>query len=592
MAYDQNPVNTLTPLPSQNIDTGLGLQRMAVIQQQVDSIFDTDQFAPLVALTQERSGKKYGDDEADDVAMRILADHTRAMTFLVADGVVPSNEDRGYVLRRVMRRAIQRGRSLGIEGDFLPAYGALVVELMGSEYAELHEQRAAIDTWLASEEESFGRTLEQGTTLLDEIIARARDNGEEGIGADAAFQLHDTFGFPFDLTREIAAEHGLGVDEQGFETQMDEQRARSRDAGGRIRAMATQEALPGPPTTFTGYDHLEERTTVTTVPGDGDQVVVKLADSPFYAQGGGQVSDSGTIECADGDCQATVVDVLRVGDDQALVLEVQRGELRDGEAVVARVDRLARHATEANHTATHLLHAALRETLGAHVRQAGSYVGPDKLRFDFTHGHGMTADELRTVEDRVNEWIARNDEIVAQQTSLDEARAKGAMALFGEKYGDVVRMVEIGDTPSTTSRGTGGSIYSRELCGGTHVARTAEIGLLKITSEGSSAANVRRIEALTGPEAVAYMRERDRQLHDASTALAHRAGPDRRALRGAPGRAEGKSEGRRRCGSDRRHGARLRRRADRGCDGARDRGRGARCQGAARRGRPSQGQVA
>ncbi len=417
---------------------------MAVIQQQVDSIFETDQFAPLVALTQERSGKKYGDDEAHDVAMRIIADHTRAMTFLIADGVVPSNEDRGYVLRRVMRRAIQRGRSLGIEGDFLPAYGALVVELMGSEYAELHEQRAAIDTWLASEEESFGRTLEQGTALLDEIITRAKDNGEEGIGADAAFQLHDTFGFPFDLTREIAAEHGLGVDEQGFETQMDEQRARSRDAGGRIRAMAAQQALPGPPTTFTGYDHLEERTTVTTVPGDDDQIVVKLADSPFYAQGGGQVSDSGTIECADGDCQATVVDVLRVGDDQALVLELQRGELHDGETVVARVDRLTRHATEANHTATHLLHAALRETLGAHVRQAGSYVGPDKLRFDFTHGHGMTADELRTVEDRVNEWIARNDEVVPQQTSLDEARAKGAMALFGEKYGDVVRMVEIG----------------------------------------------------------------------------------------------------------------------------------------------------
>jgi alanyl-tRNA synthetase len=530
MAYDQNPPNTVAPLPAQNIDTGMGVQRMAVIQQQVDSIFETDQFAPLIALAQQRSGKTYGAGGADDVAMRILADHTRAMTFLVADGVVPSNEDRGYVLRRVMRRAIQRGRSLGIEDSFLPDFGALVVELMGHEYPELHEQRASIDTWLASEEESFGRTLENGTALLAQIIARAQDQGEEGIGADAAFQLHDTYGFPIDLTREIAAEHDLGVDDVGFEERMNEQRLQSQLAGGRIRTMEVTEALPGPPTTFTGYDHLEERTTVTAV-RDGDQVIVKLADSPFYAQGGGQVSDAGTIECADGDCRAQVVDVLRVGDDQALVLDVQEGQLHDGETVVARVDRLARHATEANHTATHLLHAALRETLGNHVHQAGSYVGPDKLRFDFTHGHGMSADEVRAVEDRVNGWISANDEVSPQQTSLDEAKAKGAMALFGEKYGDVVRMVEIGD----------GS-YSRELCGGTHVARTAEIGLMKITSEGSSAANVRRIEALTGPEAVAYMRERDRQLHDAATAL--RTDPARIAERFAALQSELKAKAR------------------------------------------------
>jgi alanyl-tRNA synthetase len=528
MAYDQNPPGTVTPLPAQNVDTGMGVQRMAVIQQQVDSIFETDQFAPLIALAQERSGKTYGQTDADDVAMRILADHTRAMTFLVADGVVPSNEDRGYVLRRVMRRAIQRGRSLGIEGAFLPEFGALVVELMGHEYPELHEHRASIDTWLESEEESFGRTLANGTTMLDEIIARAQEQGEEGIGAEAAFRLHDTYGFPIDLTREIAAQHDLGVDDVGFEALMHEQRTQSQLAGGRLRTMEVSDALPGPPTTFTGYDHLEERTTVTAVT-NGDQVVVKLADSPFYAQGGGQVSDSGTIECAEGDCRARVVDVLRVGDDQALVLDVQEGELHDGETVVARVDRLARHATEANHTATHLLHAALRETLGDHVHQAGSYVGPDKLRFDFTHGHRMTADELLAVEDRVNAWVGANDEVSPQQTSFDEAKAKGAMALFGEKYGDVVRMVEIGD----------GS-YSRELCGGTHVARTAEIGLMKITSEGSSAANVRRIEALTGPEAVAYMRERDRWLQDAATAL--RTDPARIAERFAALQTELKSK--------------------------------------------------
>ncbi len=517
MTYKQGPPGTLTPLPAKNIDTGLGLNRMAVIQQQVDTVFDTDQFKPLIELGEELSGQTYGADESHDVALRILADHGRAMTFLVADGVVPSNEDRGYVLRRVMRRAIQRGRSLGIEPGFLPAIGERVVELMGAAYPELHEQRAAIDTWLAAEEEGFGRTLEQGTKLLDELVARALDSGAEGIGAEAAFQLHDTFGFPFDLTKELAAEQGLGVDDVGFEDLMEEQRTRARAAGRKTGASAAQEALPGPPTQFTGYESLEERTTVTAVSDDG-QVRIKLARSPFYAQGGGQVSDGGVIECADGDCRAIVREVLRVGDDQAVVVEIERGELHDGEAVVARVDRAARHATQANHTATHLLHAALRERLGDHVRQAGSYVGPDKLRFDFTHGHGLSADELRDVEDRVNEWIVRNDAVAPRETTLDEARGLGAMALFGEKYGDVVRMVEVGD----------GS-YSRELCGGTHVGRTAEIGLLKISSESSSAANVRRIEALTGPGAVAYMLGRDRLL--AETAAALRTEPGRIAER-------------------------------------------------------------
>jgi len=518
MQYNQDPVNHLTPLPAQNIDTGLGLNRMAVIQQGTDTVFETDQFLPLVRLGEELSGRTYGESFEVDRALRILADHTRGMTFLVADGVVPSNEDRGYVLRRIMRRAIQQGRSLGIEGTFLPQFSARVTELMGAAYPELHEQREAIDKWLRSEEESFGRTLEQGTRMLAEIVQRARENGEEGVGADDLFKLHDTYGFPFDLSRELLAQEGLGSDETGFEALMAEQRERSRSGSSSTR-VAKQLSLPGAPARFVGYDTLESDATVTALadpdPSFGQEgaVLVKLSESPFYAAGGGQISDSGFIECADGDCRATVIDVLRVGDDQAVLVRAQRGELREGERVVARVDRDTRLATMANHTATHLLHAALRRRLGGHVRQAGSYVGPDKLRFDFTHSSALSSEELRDVEDQVNAWIVQNWPVQWRETSLDEAKAQGAMALFGEKYGDVVRMVEVGD----------GS-FSRELCGGTHVRSTAEIGAFRVTAETSSAANVRRIEAVTGPEAVALLRRHDALLREAAAML--RTRPD------------------------------------------------------------------
>jgi alanyl-tRNA synthetase len=500
MQFDQDPVNVLKPLPAQHIDTGLGLNRMALIQQGTETIFETDDFKPLIELGEQLSGRSYGEGFEVDRALRVLADHTRAMTFLVADGVVPSNEDRGYVLRRIMRRAIFRGRQLGIEPGFpmLSRYADVVTELMGSSYPRIAQERELVQKWLRAEEESFNRTLEQGTKLLNELVARARDKGEEGIGADDAFLLHDTYGFPFDLTREMATEAGLGVDEAGFAERMEEQRARAR-AASVDRAVKGGIDIEGPPTEFTGYQSLEEVATVTALRDN----VLKLDRSPFYAKGGGQIADAGFISCESGDCRARVVDVVRSGDDQAVIVEVEEGRLQEGEKVIARVDRATRHATEANHTATHLLHAALRERLGTHVRQAGSYVGPDKLRFDFTHSAALTPEELRDVEDRVNEWILANDLVLPQQTSLDEARAKGAMALFGEKYGDVVRMVEIGD----------GS-YSRELCGGTHVRSTAEIGLFKVTTETSSASNVRRIEALTGPGAVHYMRERDWLLHE------------------------------------------------------------------------------
>jgi alanyl-tRNA synthetase len=520
MQYNQDPHDELAPLPANNIDTGLGLNRMAAILQGKDSVFETDQFQPLIELGCELSGQRYGADPAADRALRILADHARGMSFLVADGVVPSNEERGYVLRRVMRRAILQGRTLGMGSGFLVRYAALVRELMGGAYPELDEQRGAIETWLASEEEGFGRTLEQGTRLLDDLIARARQAGAEGIAARDAFTLHDTYGFPFDLTHELVAEHDLGVDPEGFEVLMEEQRARARAAaaGGQAAEGSAADSDPrelarklaaraGEPTRFTGYETESQRTTLAalepiTANGSGaGTYLVKLAESPFYAAGGGQVSDSGVIECEDGGCRARVESVFRLGEDQALSVTLERGELGADEPLLARVDHAARHATEANHTATHLLHAALRERLGTHVRQAGSYVGPDKLRFDFSHSAALSAEELRDVEDRVNEWILANDPVRPLTTTLAEAKRLGAMALFGEKYGEVVRMVQIGEGE-----------YSRELCGGTHVRSTAEIGLFRIQSETSSAANVRRIEAFTGPAAVGLMRVHDREL--------------------------------------------------------------------------------
>jgi alanyl-tRNA synthetase len=502
MEFNQDPPNKLTPLPAKNIDTGLGLNRMALIQQGAPTIFETDQFVPLMTL-----GRELATVEPDERALRILSDHTRGMTFLIADGVVPSNEDRGYVLRRLMRRALLQGHRIGIEPGFLPKYVSVVIDTMGAAYPELLSRHETIVKWVKAEEEGFGRTLEQGMRLLDDLLAAGAVSGAD------AFRLHDTYGFPIELTREIAEERGVPfAADYEFERLMGEQRERSRQTAG--RAATTSYALEGDPTTFTGYEHLEEHTTVVGLEQRDGHTVVKLAESPFYAEGGGQISDAGTIACEDGDCLVKVTDVVRSGDDQAIVVESVEGNLKPGERVVARVDRAARTATAANHTATHLLHAALRQRLGEHVHQAGSYVGPDKLRFDFTHTQRMSADERRDVEDMVNEWILRNDPVRPITTTLEEAQRLGAMALFGEKYGDVVRMVEIGD----------GS-YSRELCGGTHVRSTAEIGVFKITSEGSSASNVRRIEAITGREGVAALRRSDDLVREAADEL--RTQPER-----------------------------------------------------------------
>ncbi|MBA2506328.1 MAG: alanine--tRNA ligase [Thermoleophilaceae bacterium] len=511
MQYELAEDGSLTPLPEQNIDTGLGLDRMAAILQDVPSVYETDHFRPLVALGEELSGRVMGKDPAGTRALRILADHGRGMSFLIADGVVPSNEDRGYVLRRIMRRAIQQGRVLGIEGPFLTKLADRVIEVMGHAYPDLEASREVIHKWAAAEEENFGRTLAQGERLLGEIVDRAKADGTSWVSADDAFKLHDTFGFPFELTQEMLAGEGLSVDDEGFAELMEQARRVARAAGkaehageadhDRVVAFARGAGFPS---RFVGYSDTELETTIGAVEGDNGRLLAKLPDSPFYAEGGGQVSDTGTVETDSG--RAEVAAVFRLGDDQAVLLDVTEGEIGVGQPARAAVDRETRLATEANHTATHLLHAALRERLGAHVRQAGSYVGPDKLRFDFTHGERLSPEEVADVEARVSEWVAQGHPVEAVLTSKDEAERLGAMALFGEKYGDVVRMVEIDEV-------------SRELCGGTHVFGTGEVGLFHLTAETSSASNVRRIEAVTGREGAQAFRAHTGELREIASIL-------------------------------------------------------------------------
>jgi alanyl-tRNA synthetase len=511
MQYELKEDGSLEPLPKQNIDTGLGLDRLAAILQDAPSVFESDGLQPLVTLGEELSGRRYGSDPAVTRALRVLADHGRAMTFLIADGVVPSNEDRGYILRRVMRRAIQQGRAIGLESPFLGRFADATIELMGSAYPELVAERDTIHEWLDAEEESFGHTLEQGTRLLAEVVEQAKSSGTSWIAAEDAFKLHDTFGFPYDLTKELLTEEGLSVDDAGFRELMDEQRERARTGAARAHGAEGDHDVvaafvkgAGFPTRFVGYESTEVSTSLAALERRDGTVLAKFPESPFYAEGGGQVADSGRVETESG--AGRVEDVYRLGDDQAVAVAIERGELREGERARLVVDRRQRHATACNHTATHLLHAALRSRFGTHVRQAGSAVRPDKLRFDFTHGKALSPQELRDVEDLVNGWIADNHPVRAIHTTRARAEEMGAMALFGEKYGDEVRVIEVEEV-------------SRELCGGTHVASTSEIGIFKVVSEGSSAANVRRIEAITGPEAMSLFRGRDAALEEIAARL-------------------------------------------------------------------------
>jgi alanyl-tRNA synthetase len=485
MSYEQHADGTLTPLPTQNIDTGLGLERGAAILQDVMSVYDTDGYRQIMNWIAEESGVAYGDSAAATKAHRILADHGRGMTFLVADGVMPSNEGRGYVLRRIIRRAVQQAQRIGLEDVW--RLSAVVVEQMGEAYPPLRREAEKIEREIKAEEERFSETLARGLERFEELA------GQPGISADDAFTLAATYGFPIELTVELAEERGQPVDVDGYRQLMAEHREVSRGS-----AAESVRAIEGATTDFVGYEKTDVLTAIAALEPDEDgRFRAKLHESPFYAEGGGQVSDTGYIEHDETGARAELVGAARAGDDQTLLFEGKGFAV--GDRVRAVVPWSHRFPTMANHTATHLLHKALQEELGDHVRQAGSAVRPDKLRFDFTHGQALTTEGRAAVERRVNEKVFENLPVLAYVVPLDEARRMGATMLFGEKYGEDVRVIEI---PG----------YSMELCGGTHVAKTAEIGPFVILSESSVGSGVRRVEAVTAGEAYAYLQSRSHEL--------------------------------------------------------------------------------
>ncbi|TMK28854.1 MAG: alanine--tRNA ligase [Actinobacteria bacterium] len=480
MEFELHADGKLTPLPKQNVDTGMGVERTAAVLQNVMTVYETDVYQAIMRWIADESGVAYGDSPEATKAHRILADHGRGMTFLAADGITPSNEGRGYVMRRIIRRAVQQAGRVGLEPPYLARLADVVIEQMQDGYPELEQHRTEIHRILSAEEERFGQTLARGMRLFEEIAAKGGD-----IPGEEAFRLHDTYGFPLELTRELGRERGLGVNEEEFTRLMAEQRERSRAAISRDDQRAVDFAhAAGFRTEFVGY----EKTDVLTQLGALEQLeeglfLAKLRESPFYPAGGGQVTDAGWIEL-DGDqsTRAELRDAYRLENDQVLLFE--GGDFSQGDRVRAAVPWSVRFPTMANHTATHLLHQALRDVLGDHVRQAGSAVRPDKLRFDFTNPAQLTAEERAEIERRVNEKIFENLPVRAFETPIEEARKLGAMMLFGEKYGDVVRVIEI---PG----------YSGELCGGTHVRWTAEIGPFVLLSESSIGAGARRVEAIT-----------------------------------------------------------------------------------------------
>jgi alanyl-tRNA synthetase len=488
LQYNMLEGGGLEPLPAPSVDTGAGVERVTALTEGVHSVYETDAFGDVIRELEAWSGATYGAGKAQTKSLRVLADHGRSMTFLASDGIEPSNEGRGYVLRRIIRRAVLHARRLGIEGLVASRLQAVVVGLLGDVYPELRGHQTTVAALLDAEEARFAQTLRNGQQLLDEVLARSGNV----VSADDAFKLHDTYGFPFELTAEIAAEQGKTVDEAGFARLMDEQRERARASTAQV-GYGASELDAGFTTDFVGYEQLDVRTQVGALAQDDGVVRLKLRESPFYAAGGGQVSDTGVIESDTG--RAAVEQVIRQDEDQQIVVRIEEGTLSAGERVRAHVNAEARRPTMANHTATHLLHAALREVLGTHVTQAGSYVGPDKLRFDFRHDAPLTPEQLAEVERIVNRRIFENRPVHTFVTSRDRAQELGAMMLFGEKYGEQVRVVEVPDV-------------SRELCGGTHVRSTAEIGAFVIQKEGSSSQGVRRIEAVTSEAAFEHLRDR------------------------------------------------------------------------------------
>lgn len=517
--FDGQEDGTLAPLPSKNIDTGMGLERIAAIMQGVTNNYDTDVLRSLIAVGERLSGKEYKTDADVDKSLRIISDHSRSVTFMIADGILPSNEGRGYVLRRLLRRAIQKAHTVGIEGPFLNEYVDEIVKLMGDVYPEIVDNRELIRRVILSEEERFGATLRQGQVYLVEAFEKLEG---DTLSGEQAFTLHDTYGFPVEVTEEMCADRGVKVDMEGFERCMEAQRERARAANvkdaeaawstyGGVHADILKEVGA---TEFVGYDRMSASSGVRALIKEGQRVdsiaagdtaEIVLGLTPFYAEMGGEVGDTGVIE-GEG-FKAEVVDTK--APEKGLTchnVKVVEGELHVGDTVRAVVDELRRKRISRNHTCTHLLHAALRQVLGDHVKQAGSYVGLDRLRFDFTHFEGVTPEQLAEVERVANEQIMNAVPMSTYETSLDAARESGVTALFGEKYGDTVRVVEAGE-------------FSRELCGGCHVANTAEIGFVKIVSESSVGANLRRIEAVTSFDALAYMNKVEEELKETAAEL-------------------------------------------------------------------------
>jgi alanyl-tRNA synthetase len=515
--FNHNKDGSYTPLPNKNIDTGAGLERFASILQDVDSNFDTDLFQPIIQVACAKAGVVYGEKADVDVALKVIADHIRTVVFAVGDGVLPSNEGRGYVIRRLLRRAVRYGKVIGMDRPFLCQLTPVVGEIMGIYYPEVVEKQSYIEKVIRTEEERFHETLSDGLNILSQMIDSTKRKGSREITGGDAFKLYDTYGFPLDLTEDFAIEHEMSVDREGFEAAMQQQRQRARSARQEGESMKIQGGPLGDFTIkseFIGYTDLVTYSKITgLVYGDafvntvqqGQQIQLLLDRNPFYAESGGQVSDQGTISKPG--AQAVVEGVFKAPNGQhVLNVKVVEGSFDVGDEVEAAVNRANREGIIKNHTATHLMHQALKEVLGDHVNQAGSLVEPERLRFDFSHFGSISPEELSDVERRVNAQIWKNTELHIELKTLDEAKSMGAMALFGEKYGEIVRVVQVGD-------------YSLELCGGCHVQNTAQIGLFKIVSESGIGSGVRRIEAVTGRYAYQYLDDQIVLLKEAASAL-------------------------------------------------------------------------
>ncbi|WP_243116831.1 alanine--tRNA ligase [Heliophilum fasciatum] len=508
MQYNRDETGTMTPLPKPSIDTGMGLERITSVLQNVGSNYDTDLIRPMIAFVEELSGQAYHRDDRG-FPFRVIADHVRSCTFLITDGVLPGNEGRGYVLRRILRRAVRFGKVLGIDRPFMYTIVPVVVQLMGDAYPEIREKNDFVQKVIKIEEERFHETLHEGMRIASEMVNKVKAEGSTVLPGRQAFALYDTYGFPLDLAEDIAEENDLTVDKEGFQAAMNEQRERARAArqdtvyGAGMEFWSELYSQQGA-TRFSGYQALEATSTVqaivrgtevVTEAQAGEEVQIVLNETPFYAESGGQTGDQGIITA--GDTVVRIVDTKKMaGALHVHIGIIEKGTLQTGDAVTAQVNGARREAIARHHSATHLLHKALKETLGEHVNQAGSLVEENRLRFDFAHFSPLTREEWQAVEDRVNAQLLADLPVNTEETSLEQARAAGATALFGEKYGDQVRVVSMGE-------------YSMELCGGTHVGHTSQIGLFKLVAEGGIGAGLRRLEAVTGSAALAYMNSQE-----------------------------------------------------------------------------------